>query len=102
MTYQTNDTQPERSSLAWSRTRWAVLALTLLECRLLFDSDAVVALVAAYLAVLSLGAGVLITALRKRQLRAGLAPAYFPAAQLALLLVQVLVLAALGLVAVFE
>ena len=101
MSYQTNDTQPERTSMAWSRTRWATLLVTLIECRLMFGQESLLAGIGVVLAALAFLAGLLLANRRKRHFRAGLRDAYFTGSELGLLLLQVLVLAGLGLVAVF-
>lgn len=69
MTYQTEDTQPQRTSLAWTRTSVALVVATLWVCRAAFVSGSAGALLVILLSISLLLVHLIIVLRRKYRLQ---------------------------------
>lgn len=71
MVYQTADTQPERTALAWSRTSLALFAGTVWVCRLAFTGESPLALLVLVISAVIMAVNFFLLKSRKRRLRRG-------------------------------
>ena len=71
MTYQTADTQPERTALAWTRTSLALFAASIWVCRAAFLGESVFAATVLAVSVGLVTVNYFLIRTRKRKLRRG-------------------------------
>lgn len=97
MPYQTEDTQPERTSLAWSRSSLALFVGTIWVCRDAFVGRSAVALTVLILSLGLLSANYLLLRGRQRRLRNGVESATGTGLSYLLLVLQILALSGAAL-----
>lgn len=97
MAYQTVDTQPERTALAWSRTSLALFVGTIWVCRLAFTGESPLALIVLVISAVIMTANFLLLKSRKRRLRMGVDASTASGIENLLILLQVAALAAAAL-----
>lgn len=98
MAYQIVKTQPERSSLSWSRTRISLLLVTVILFRFALGSAEIAVLIGLGLSMTAFLLGQIVSSRRKAVLRKGLMAEYTIGLQLFLVMVQLLMLSASALV----
>ena len=92
MAYQLTETQPERSSLSWSRTRISLLLVTVILFRFALGAVEIAALIGLSLSITSFLLGQIVSSRRKFALRKGLMSEYTIGLQLFLIVLQLLTL----------
>ena len=97
MGYQTVDTQPERTALAWSRTSLALFVGSIWVCREALVGQSTVALVVLIISALLLTTNYLLLRGRKRKLRRGVDASTASGLENLLVVLQIAVLAVAAL-----
>lgn len=97
MGYQTADTQPERTALAWSRTSLALFVGTIWVCREALVGRSALSLLVLILSAVLMGVNYFMLKSRKRRLRQGVDASTATGVENLVVVVQVTVLAAAAL-----
>lgn len=97
MNYQSEDTQPERTALAWSRSSLALFVGTIWVCRDAFVGRSSVALSVLVLSLVLMTTNYLLVRRRKLRLANGIAAATATGVANALLVLQIIILAVAAL-----
>ncbi len=98
MGYLTNDTQPERTALAWSRSSLALFAATIWVCRLAFIGESLLAIIILLICGALMLGHLYLANKRKLALSAGIDASIGSAIDNALLVAQVIILGLAALV----
>lgn len=93
MAYQAQDTQPERTALAWSRTSLALFVGTIWVCRLALVGQSSTGLVVLIISSAMMGANCFLLQSRKRRLRLGVDASAASGIENLLVVLQILLLA---------
>lgn len=99
MAYQTVDTQPERTALAWSRSSLALLGGTFWVCRFAFVGQSPFALAVLITCTAIMATNFFLLKSRKRRLRMGVDASTATGIENALVVAQIVIL---GVAALFE
>lgn len=97
MGYQTADTQPERTALAWSRTSLALFVGTIWVCREALVGESSLSLLVLLLSALLMGINYYLLKSRKRRLRQGVDASTATGVENLLIVLQVTLLAGAAL-----